>query len=158
MIKNFTSLSFQITFQAWKKNLFYELLNHIFHHTFPYDKSFFLKYFSFFHIFPNIPFNKFFTALFIIHPHTSLFFQIHFEYSFYKFLYTIFYVTSIAFLFFSNFQEQYFHKFYCTNMISRTIHLPNTFQIQTNFQTRNLHFEMTSFHTVFYLQYTTPVS
>lgn len=114
------------------------------------------------YFFPNIfpssiyfPFNKFFTALFIIHPHTPL------RYSF-KYISNIFF-TSFFIYHFLHYIHSYFSKFSSTIFSQILLYQHDfrnntspkyTFQIQTNFQTRNLHFEMTNFHTVFYLQYT----
>lgn len=97
------------------------------------------------YIFPNIPFNKFFYNTFYYTPSyaTALFF--HFEYSFYKFFYTPLFTLHPL--------HSYFFKFPST-IFPLNFTVPTWFheryisQTQTtNFETRNLHFEMTNIFT-----------
>lgn len=101
------------------------------------------------YFFPNIfpssiyfPFNKFFTALFIIHPHTPLYYS-------FKYISNIFF-TSFFIYHFLHYIHSYFFKFSSTIFSQILLYQHDfrnntspkyTFQIQTNFQTRNLHFE-----------------
>lgn len=122
-------------------------------YTFVFQIIIFSKYFSLFHIFPNI----LFTALFIIHsliPHCTILsntFRIFFLQFFYISLFTLHPLHSY-FFFFSNSKHNipfpqillYQHDFINVHTSSK----------YTNFQTRNLHFEMTlstNFHIAFYL-------